>query len=139
MYDECHTFKGIHMRAKYVDIGGANRGLNVFCPGCHDIHTVILDGSYGWGFNHNLERPTITPSILIRTGHFTRTPEIPGECYCDFSARYPDEEPMPWTCRRCHSFVTDGKIIYLNDCSHALKGQTIDLPDIVNWPKGAIE
>lgn len=29
----------------------------------------------------------------------------------------------------CHSFVTDGKIQFLNDCFHSLKGQTVDLPD----------
>ena len=30
----------------------------------------------------------------------------------------------------CHSFVTDGRIQYLDDCTHELRGQTIDLPDI---------
>lgn len=30
----------------------------------------------------------------------------------------------------CHSFITDGKIQFLNDCSHKLAGQTVDLPDI---------
>lgn len=30
----------------------------------------------------------------------------------------------------CHSFITDGKIEFLNDCSHSLAGQTVDLPDI---------
>ena len=29
----------------------------------------------------------------------------------------------------CHSFVTDGKIRYLNDCTHHLKGQTVELLD----------
>jgi hypothetical protein len=31
----------------------------------------------------------------------------------------------------CHSFVTDGKIQFLSDCTHALAGQTVALPD---WP-----
>jgi hypothetical protein len=30
----------------------------------------------------------------------------------------------------CHSFVTDGRIQYLGDCTHAMAGQTVDLPDI---------
>jgi hypothetical protein len=30
----------------------------------------------------------------------------------------------------CHSFVTDGKIQFLNDCTHSLKDQTVDLPDV---------
>jgi hypothetical protein len=29
----------------------------------------------------------------------------------------------------CHSFVTDGRIQFLNDCTHSLAGQTVDLPD----------
>lgn len=28
----------------------------------------------------------------------------------------------------CHSFVTDGCIQYLGDCTHRLAGQTVDLP-----------
>ncbi len=29
----------------------------------------------------------------------------------------------------CHSFVRDGRIQFLPDCSHKLAGQTVDLPD----------
>ena len=28
---------------------------------------------------------------------------------------------------RCHSFVTDGKIRFLNDCTHEMAGETVDL------------
>jgi hypothetical protein len=31
--------------------------------------------------------------------------------------------------RQCHSFVTDGKIQFLPDCYHSLKGQTVELPE----------
>lgn len=31
---------------------------------------------------------------------------------------------------RCHSFITDGMIQYLDDCQHELAGQTIELPEI---------
>jgi hypothetical protein len=31
---------------------------------------------------------------------------------------------------RCHSFVTDGRIQFLSDSTHALAGQTVDLPEI---------
>jgi hypothetical protein len=64
------------------------------------------DGAY-WGFNGDLERPTFTPSILSRTPR--------GEGKPDFV---------------CHSFVRDGRIQFLNDCTHALAGQTVDLPDV---------
>lgn len=29
----------------------------------------------------------------------------------------------------CHSYVTDGKIQFINDSTHNLKGQIVDLPD----------
>lgn len=37
--------------------------------------------------------------------------------------------PVPYT---CHSFVTDGRIQFLGDCTHSLAGQTVDLPDWVD-------
>lgn len=54
-------------------------------------------------FNGDLEKPTFSPSVLCNW--------IPGKC--------------------CHSMVLDGKIQFLNDCDHALKGQTVDLPEII--------
>lgn len=34
---------------------------------------------------------------------------------------------------RCHSFVRAGMIEFLSDCTHALRGQTVSIPD---WPDG---
>lgn len=51
-------------------------------------------------FNGDFDNPTVTPSLL-HTGEFI-----------------------------CHSFIKDGKIQYLSDCYHSLKGQTVELPDI---------
>lgn len=34
---------------------------------------------------------------------------------------------------QCHYFITDGKIIYTDDCRHALKGMTVDLPDLKGY------
>lgn len=80
------------------------------CPGCEASgmgfgHVVTVDPPPGytgpvWGYNRNPDSPTITPSILC--------------------TRRPDEV--------CHSFVTDGRIQYLSDCTHALAGQTVDIP-----------
>ena len=30
---------------------------------------------------------------------------------------------------RCHSYVTDGKIEFLADCGHELKGTTVEIPE----------
>lgn len=74
------------------------------CPGCGIHHSAVVDGSRGWTWDGSMEAPTISPSILV-------TGELGGE-------------PL-----RCHSFVRAGKIEFLSDCLHALKGQTVALPE----------
>jgi hypothetical protein len=111
----------------------AEGGMVLFvCPGCKFAHQVRVDPAFGsaWGFNGSGDAPTFTPSVLVRGGHYVNG-ETPGNCYCDYSKRYPDKEPISGKCFRCHSFVTDGRIQFLSDCTHALAGQTVDLPD---WP-----
>lgn len=127
-------------RVRTIDCGNGATGVAFECPGCGDTHALPTGGNTAgravWRWNGNVELPTLTPSILARAGHYLKPGEQPGNCYCDFSERYPDEEPMPerWTCHRCHSFVTDGRIQFLSDCSHALAGQTVDLPEIEEAP-----
>lgn len=107
------------------------QSLTFMCPGCHDYHSVNVGTGPGprWTYNDNPEKPTFQPSVLVRTGHYCNPDEKPGNCACDFQQRYPDEEPWNWPCTRCHSFVTDGRIQFLGDCTHALAGQTVDLPE----------
>jgi hypothetical protein len=83
---------------------------------------VSLEGSPKWLWNGSKEKPTFTPSILARYKHpkgYSNENPAPT----DFSGEYVDEV--------CHSFITDGRIQFLNDCTHALAGQTVDLPDWV--------
>lgn len=70
-----------------------------FCPGCGFAHWFKTDGN-GWTWNGDRDKPTISPSILTL-----------------------GVEP------RCHSFVTDGRIRFLDDCTHKLKGRTVELPE----------
>lgn len=89
--------------------------LRFFCPGCNENHMVRVDAPEGrnWGWNGSLEKPTLTPSVLT---WIDPNPKAQWEPYISG--------------RRCHSFVTDGRIQFLGDCSHALAGQTVDLPEI---------
>jgi hypothetical protein len=80
------------------------------CPGCHYGHNVLVNGpnmetGAGWQWNGSLTAPTFMPSLLVRGNEFGGTSP------------------------RCHSFVRDGKIDFLNDCTHELAGKTVDLPD----------
>lgn len=97
--------------------------LSFLCPGCNERHSV----NHLWEFNGNFLSPTFSPSILATSGH--HTPGHDGKsCWCTFNVGDPDE--TRFKCFRCHSFVTDGKIQFLDDCSHAMAGQTVDLPEI---------
>jgi hypothetical protein len=85
----------------------------------------------GWTFNDDLNNPTFKPSILVRGGHFA--PEWNGEtCWCTYNAEQiaKGEEPSGFKCKQCHSYVTEGNIEFLSDCSHELAGQTVPLPEL---------
>lgn len=73
-----------------------------YCPGCEEHHGP----SDSWSFNGSQTAPTFTPSILVR-GHKDGVGDT-----------------------RCHSFVRDGQIQYLSDCTHALAGKTVPMEDL---------
>lgn len=107
------------------------------CPGCNEAHQVRVEGGGHplWGFNGSGDAPTFTPSILVRAVRIEGgNEEI--ERILD-SYKLPEERETMLADKRintiCHSFVTDGRIQFLGDCTHTLAGQTIDLPD---WPGG---
>lgn len=97
-----------------------------WCPGCETYHGVWtnkpneLTGAK-WNWNGSLITPTFTPSILVRG-----TQKITDE----EADRIMAGEKLPVKETVCHSFVTDGKIKFLNDCTHKLAGKTVELqPD----------
>lgn len=122
------------MSQKLETYTGGHGGVSFFCPGCGYRHYVTTgEGAPArWSWNGDLEKPTLTPSVLVRSGHY-----VPGseaeDCWCTFEERT-GREPH-FKCGVCHSFVTDGRIQYLGDCTHHLAGQTIDLPDISTDPE----
>lgn len=73
-----------------------------------------------WTFNGDEEKPTLSPSILVRG-----TKPISDQ-EAERIMRGENIEPIPIV---CHSFVTDGKIQFLTDSTHALAGQTVELPE----------
>lgn len=111
---------------------GENGSMSFHCPGCKETHTIYVGDGAGprWTWNGSIEQPSFQPSVLVRSGHYVPG-HPPGECWCSYNAKHP-EELDPFTCSTCHSFVTDGKIHFLADCSHALAGTSVDLPD---WPQ----
>ncbi|CCH54500.1 hypothetical protein BN8_03676 [Fibrisoma limi BUZ 3] len=79
-----------------------------FCPGCqcgHGVNVKPDNQAPVWTLVGTLDNPTVQPSIRVQSGN----------------------EHGPTV---CHSFITDGKIQFLSDCTHALAGQTVELPDM---------
>lgn len=98
--------------------------LGFWCPGCEEMHVVRVAGSAPWGFNGDYDRPTFTPSVLVTSGHYVDG-QSGKDCWCTFEER--TGRSSPFKCHRCHSFVTDGLIRFLGDCSHSLANQTVEL------------
>lgn len=92
------------------------------CPGCDDNHQIYV-GTWTW--NGDLERPTFSPSVLVRAIQWD-VEEYPRETFKRRAERHAGVPAGEHTV--CHSFVTDGRIQFLGDCTHALAGQTVDLP-----------
>ena len=71
-----------------------------WCQGCNHLHPIPDEG---WVESGTAEEPSFTPSFLQYENH-----------------RH----------GRCHYFITQGKLVYQNDCSHSLRGEhpMMDIP-----------
>ena len=95
-------------------------GLLFWCPGCDGAHRVMVGEGSGprWSYNGDAARPTFSPSVLVTYNGPDAGQDQGGGHHAPPAV--------------CHSFVTDGRIQFLTDCTHALAGQTVDLPE---WSK----
>lgn len=95
----------------------SNGELQFYCNGCNGTHTF----NDTWSFNDDFESPTINPSILVRG----KQPITDEEFDLIMKGKKVESKPLV-----CHSFIKSGRIQYLDDCTHNLKGQTVELEDI---------
>lgn len=99
-------------------------GFTHWCPGCMSSHFIPVGAEMGpnWGFNGNVDAPSFTPSVRIGGNKLVRDAEgkWTGEWERDAAGNL-----IPAV---CHYFITDGKILFCSDSTHALSGQTIPLP-----------
>ncbi|MHB1323980.1 MAG: DUF6527 family protein [Coriobacteriia bacterium] len=77
-----------------------------WCPACEMIHQL----DERWTVGGTDEAPTVEGS------------------YLQYGSKH-DIKALP----RCHLFIRDGQLQYLSDCSHALAGQTIPMPELPKW------
>jgi hypothetical protein len=104
-----------------------NHFLTFKCPGCdmrHGIHYIDPANNETdhprWTWNFDMVSPTFTPSILVRYTKVTATDEEIDEALFNHT-------DIPHKHMVCHSFITDGKIQFLSDCTHELAGQTVPM------------
>ena len=117
------------MAALGKKLRGLEGGFVAFmCPGCQMMHQVRVEGAGRprWEYNGDPNAPTFSPSVLVTSGHHVSGHT--GDCWCSLAKRT-GEDP-DFSCFRCHSYVRDGRIQFLSDCTHVLAGQTVDLPDV---------
>lgn len=90
--------------------------IRIKCPGCECDHVLeIRENQHPhWTFNNNFEKPTFTPSLVVKTGKFV-------------DPTFEDSDKLSSI---CHSFITDGRIQFLSDSTHPLAGQTVELPEL---------
>lgn len=70
------------------------------------IQSGTRHGTGCWTWNGSTEAPTLRPSVLTQGSNLKHQ---------NF---------------RCHSWINDGKAVFLDDCSHDLRGQTVDLLEV---------
>jgi hypothetical protein len=101
------------VRVKHITVNGEHYGYRFDCPGCGEPHAIpTKPHERGWDFSGTEDRPTFAPSILVH----------PHGALAEDGSVY--QTPQ------CHSFVRDGRIEFLGDCTHKLAGQTVDLPEL---------
>ncbi|WP_281681813.1 DUF6527 family protein [Zunongwangia profunda] len=114
-----------------IELQKSDEGLQAFfeCPGCGNMHGLNINGTKrpNWKYTGTESKPTFSPSILTRWVSVPRNPEE------DENGNYilgSDGRIKGAKNEVCHSFVTNGKIRFLNDCTHELAGKTVDLKPI---------
>lgn len=85
------------------------------------VNGATNNNGAGWSFNGDVNNPTFDPSLLITWNQGVRKKNAPENSYED-----KDYDQIP---HRCHSYIRNGKIEFLSDCTHELAGKTIELPD----------
>lgn len=98
-----------------LDKDGKPYGYTFWCPGCKESHQIFTNtDSANWEFNGNIAKPTFVPSYLTWLDPNPNASQDPK--YKKYREGF-----------RCHSFIKDGLIEFLGDCTHELAGKTVAL------------
>ena len=123
--------------SKYLRSATDSHGLPAVifkCPGCKSSHMLPIGAGPGhrWTYNNEPESPTFTPSVFCKTIRPKMSDAEWDEydkAFTEHGSDYVVNDPRfrHW----CHSFIRDGMIQYLNDSTHELAGQQVELGHFV--------
>jgi len=84
----------------------AGTHYKIWCPACNEPHIFVVNPTNpdAWGFNNNMNNPTVEGSIKVSGFEYSKI-------------------------TICHSHIKDGMIQFLKDCTHELRNKTVELPD----------
>lgn len=86
-------------------------GYVLHCPGCESQHAIYTTQKNHlgaiWTFDGDLKAPTFSPSVR-----------------CAWTQGEEHEQHV------CHFILTKGVLNFCADCTHALAGQAVPLPDV---------
>lgn len=91
----------------------------------HHVPEANRQPEGGWTSNQNYDALTLTPSVKV-TGKRIVT-DADGRWTGEWERDPKSGEPLDQV---CHLYVTNGRLIFLSDCTHDLRGQTVDIPDL---------
>jgi hypothetical protein len=111
---------------KFRSIAGGKIGY--WCQGCDMLHMVRVGAGVGpkWNWNGDLEKPTFTPSVLV-TWEQGEPPATTPEIREKIRSGEITQVKVP---KICHTFITNGMVQFLGDCTHQYAGRTLPLPDL---------
>lgn len=108
------------------DIKGNHIGYQFNCPACHEEHAV----GKSWQFNGDYDKPTFQPSVLVTGRRFTPSGQADYDAWYASGCPPRSEGQFDSAPTVCHSWITDGQIEFLADCTHAFAGKKVSLPDL---------
>ena len=103
-YFDCAIEEATHVKLKFPGPSGTLH-LPVILKGTRD-------GTNCWSWNGDTEKPTLRPSVLTQG--------------VDCREGFPNYGQKTV----CHTWVNDGQAQFLDDCTHELRGQTVDMLEV---------
>lgn len=118
-------------------IVGNSSGYAFWCNGCNTAHVVTEK----WSVDE--KTMTISPSILVHENwkmpdnwdYATAPKDESGNLLKQENGKLFDAIKTP----RCHSFVRNGKIQYLGDCTHLMANKTVEIPEFEMYEDGTFD